>query len=211
MAANEALRFSCVASFEAAHFLFSLKVRGENKKKERIREMDETSYFIGVFVVAIICGMISKGIASSRGMEGGFWWGFFLSVIGIIVVAVRPNDGPKPSTKSSNVTHVLYCNKCNLIYTSGENCGNCNSPLFETTILLSDWMKYSADKKRELKEAFSKGQYYFDRNRHLEKSASTTTVASSGADEIRKYKELLDGGIITQEEFDAKKKQLLGL
>ena len=33
----------------------------------------------------------------------------------------------------------------------------------------------------------------------------------SGADEIKKYKELLDQGIITQEEFDAKKKQLLGL
>lgn len=33
----------------------------------------------------------------------------------------------------------------------------------------------------------------------------------SDADELKKYKELLDSGIITQEEFDAKKKQLLGL
>ena len=33
----------------------------------------------------------------------------------------------------------------------------------------------------------------------------------SNADELRKYKDLLDNGIITQEEFDAKKKQLLGL
>ena len=33
----------------------------------------------------------------------------------------------------------------------------------------------------------------------------------SPADEIRKYKGLLDDGIITQEEFEAKKKQLLGL
>ena len=30
-------------------------------------------------------------------------------------------------------------------------------------------------------------------------------------DELKEYKELLDEGIITQEEFDAKKKQLLGL
>jgi len=46
------------------------------------------------------------------------------------------------------------------------------------------------------------------------KAASATPVnpiASSNADEIKKYKELLDSGIITQEEFDAKKKQLLGL
>jgi hypothetical protein len=33
----------------------------------------------------------------------------------------------------------------------------------------------------------------------------------SCADELKKFKELLDIGIITQEEFDAKKKQLLGL
>ena len=33
----------------------------------------------------------------------------------------------------------------------------------------------------------------------------------NNADELKKYKELLDSGIITQEEFDAKKKQLLGL
>lgn len=34
---------------------------------------------------------------------------------------------------------------------------------------------------------------------------------ASAADELAKYKQLLDTGIITQEEFDAKKKQLLGL
>ena len=37
-------------------------------------------------------------------------------------------------------------------------------------------------------------------------------VSSGGnADELRKYKDLLDAGVITQEEFNAKKKQLLGL
>ena len=36
-------------------------------------------------------------------------------------------------------------------------------------------------------------------------------VNQSNADELKKYKELLDMGVITQEEFDAKKKQLLGL
>lgn len=33
----------------------------------------------------------------------------------------------------------------------------------------------------------------------------------SAADEIKKFKELLDSGVISQEEFDVKKKQLLGL
>ena len=46
-------------------------------------------------------------------------------------------------------------------------------------------------------------------------SAATTGIKQeilpSNADELKKYKDLLDSGIITQEEFDAKKKQLLGL
>lgn len=48
-----------------------------------------------------------------------------------------------------------------------------------------------------------------------EKNESMSTikqgVAQSSADEIAKFKALLDAGAITQEEFDAKKKQLLGL
>lgn len=36
-------------------------------------------------------------------------------------------------------------------------------------------------------------------------------VVGSSANDIKEYKELLDSGVITQEEFDAKKKQLLGL
>ena len=43
------------------------------------------------------------------------------------------------------------------------------------------------------------------------KQEKPVLVSNSNADELKKYKELLDSGIITQEEFDAKKKQLLGL
>lgn len=42
-------------------------------------------------------------------------------------------------------------------------------------------------------------------------SNPTIVKQESGADEILKYKQLLDEGILTQEEFDAKKKQILGI
>ena len=42
-------------------------------------------------------------------------------------------------------------------------------------------------------------------------STNKGNTTPSPADEILKYKELMDQGIITQEEFEAKKKQLLGL
>ena len=54
----------------------------------------------------------------------------------------------------------------------------------------------------------------------VKKEASETTskdtneaaiAETSNVDELKKYKDLLDSGVITQEEFDTKKKQLLGL
>lgn len=41
--------------------------------------------------------------------------------------------------------------------------------------------------------------------------ATVVMQQTSAADEIIKFKQLLDSGVISQEEFDAKKKQLLGL
>ncbi len=45
----------------------------------------------------------------------------------------------------------------------------------------------------------------------VEKAPNITVTPKSNADELEKYSELLSKGVITQEEFDAKKKQLLGL
>lgn len=43
------------------------------------------------------------------------------------------------------------------------------------------------------------------------KNTATVIQQTSAADELKKFKELMDSGIITQEEFEAKKKELLGL
>ncbi len=50
-----------------------------------------------------------------------------------------------------------------------------------------------------------------DRQKEKSQNAGTTIVQNSDeADKLKKHKDLLDSGVITQEEFDAKKKQLLG-
>ena len=79
----------------------------------------------------------------------------------------------------------------------------------ETTVLFSDWTTYDDEKKENLKKAFSKGQYSI-------KSVSVpvkqvVVQQNNAADELKKFKELLDMGAITQEEYDAKKKQILDL
>ncbi len=51
-----------------------------------------------------------------------------------------------------------------------------------------------------------------ERQQERDNATATANVPKSDeADQLKKYKDLLDSGVITQEEFDAKKKQLLGL
>jgi Zn finger protein HypA/HybF involved in hydrogenase expression len=55
-------------------------------------------------------------------------------------------------------------------------------------------------------QVFSKEEWEID-----QKKRNNDDSVISSADELKMFKELLDIGVITQEEFDAKKKQLLGL
>lgn len=48
-----------------------------------------------------------------------------------------------------------------------------------------------------------------ERQKKNEQAGNSPAV--SNAEELKKFKELLDSGVISQQEFDAKKKQLLGL
>ena len=50
------------------------------------------SLLIGLIIWRIILGLVSRRVMKNRGGKGGFWWGFFLGVIGIIVEAVRPKE-----------------------------------------------------------------------------------------------------------------------
>ena len=73
----------------------------------------------------------------------------------------------------------------------------------ENTVMINK--KYNATARR-IKEYIE--QKIMERNQSPE---IVVTQQSSTADEIAKFKSLLDQGVITQDEFDAKKKQLLGL
>lgn len=57
-------------------------------------------------------------------------------------------------------------------------------------------------------------QLLIERQNNKKEATAVTHVTQqtqSSADELKKYKDLLDSGVISQEEFDAKKKQLLDL
>ncbi len=62
---------------------------------------------------------------------------------------------------------------------------------------------------KQIKEGIEKGKLSVKNNT----STDTTSSASSSslADELMKLKQLMDAGVITQEEFDSQKKRLLNL
>ena len=62
------------------------------------------------------------------------------------------------------------------------------------------------DIRAELNKLMSERQ-----NKKAENTIVQNVVQNSNADELKKFKDLLDAGVITQEEFDAKKNQILGL
>ena len=64
--------------------------------------------------------------------------------------------------------------------------------------------------KRSLNDEVSSAKSFIENQMIKSKQASRTVVNTlSPADELRKFKQLLDDGIINQAEFDEKKKQLL--
>ena len=159
--------------------------------------MDE-EYMIAYFVVGliscIIFGCITRAINTNKGYEGGFAWGFWLGVIGIIVVACRADNRHYYDESEENSALSAYAKEVSerrIMDDGGWKCSRCGriNASYSTSCACGITMKESKNwgtKKIEV-------------------------AVHSQADEIKKYKELLDSGAITQEEYDAKKKQLLGL
>lgn len=91
----------------------------------------------------------------------------------------------------AKITQLIYMNDGLQIYSEAKSYSVSTNDVF---------------KIREIIE-FLNGQNAFKER----KKQSTQKSKVSEADEIMKFKKLLDDGVITQEEFDAKKKQILGL
>lgn len=109
----------------------------------------------------------------------------------------------------------------NLVFTTTEGAGrliqanNLAQATDVNRIMFCSGMFSYATANDYVKNLYLEVKKVFDeyKAKESESAVGNTAVVQevSAADEIKKFKDLLDSGIITQEEFDAKKKQLLGL
>ena len=189
--------------------------------------MSWTEYFwillIATIVNGIIWGAVTYSIADKRGYYGGkwFWLGFFLAWIGVIIAATRPqNDGFAANYRASNIgssdSEVLsrggwkcICGRVNYAYVGTCACGRTKAGVNRE--------KAELQKRKEEQAAVARQQLIAEKEpaKSIETSAGGQSEAgpaqTSGYAELRELKSLLDDGIITQTEFDKKKREIIGI
>ena len=86
---------------------------------------------IGFLLYDLIFGIITSHVAHSKGYDHGFAWGFFLGIIGLLVVGFKPNI---------NESHSLYeYNKKHPSYNSRNNTEQL-SPIRSSNTLSGEWI-----------------------------------------------------------------------
>lgn len=185
-------------------------------------------------VDALIFGFACSIVERNKGYddsEAWFIWGTLFGFVALIVVCAKPAKVEKeanispyipyisnagiPEVTYTDVPRVFYCPNCNSTYNSAWMsrliCPDCKLPLIETTFLSEKWQQFSEERKKELRQRMREGHGLLGEVEIIPEETVDAAPAFSPADEIKKYKELLDMGAITQDEFDAKKRQLLNL
>ena len=163
--------------------------------------MEILAYIIGFIIGGFIWGAIVQATIERKNIEEDwFWWGFFFGPIAFLVASTQPQndtynymdsdfltkkkDAYKTETKAANGFSHWECKKCGRI--NYPYVGTCACGATNTVKILA---------KKEL----------------TSNTTPNNKFAFSPADEIAKYKRLLDEGAITEEEYNAKKKKLLDL
>lgn len=167
---------------------------------------------IGIGLYILCCIGINRGWDYGGGPA--IIWGFIISVIALAIIVVGFD------LKSSEITvtdkriygKASFGKRVDLPIDSVSAVGTSMFHGIAVTTA-SGAIKFSnIVNSDEIHKAVS--DLLIERQNKAPVTATTTIkqeIPQSNADELKKYKELLDSGIITQEEFDAKKKQLLGL
>lgn len=153
-------------------------------------------YLIGLIVQGIIWGVATNKVIENKGYsENWFWWGFFFGFLALIVACTKPQAQYYNSSSSSSslfaasAEEKMKIQQQSLLEQGGWKCNKCGNvnPSYTGTCNCGNLKASNQTKEKEDKRETANFQ------------------------KMKSYKDLLDSGVITQEEFDAKKEQLLGL
>lgn len=175
-----------------------------------------------VYILISVAVSIGFGIATNKIIENKgyydnwFWWGFFFGWIALIVALTKP-EAPHYSNPSGEYYETYFsanskdydyekqllasggwkcaCGRVNAGYVSSCSCGKSKNQL------QLEKLKKDNEIKKQIKEKET-----IEEKKQAEAMDELGKIAA-----IKEYKKLLDDGVISQAEFDAKKKQLLDM
>ena len=144
-------------------------------------------YLLAAIFNGVIWGLVCKAIISVKGYDESkqksyFWVGFFIGIIGVIIAAVNPQNTAATAKETSK-------SKSDNKYEGKWKCSYCGYVNFNVS------SECACGKTRRESE---------NHLRYLSQSSKTDNL-----DALKKLKELLDTGAITQDEFDLMKSNLL--
>lgn len=193
-------------SFEASNIGEKLQIDKKNKLLRRIIKENNGEIVDTFYDFSMIKGyeIIEDGaLVTKGGLGSAIAGGILFGEVGAIVGATTG----KKTTKEVCQSLELY------IYTEYPLDSTIKIPYIKEETRIGSFaykkIKSGFDKDFALIRYICDGEEPND-NQLTNQSVNMQSTLSV-ADEIKKFKELLDMGAITQEEFDAKKKQLLGL
>ena len=195
-------------------------------------------YIIGMLISGVICGFVTKYIANSKGYEGGFAWGFWLGIIGILVVGFRPNQeqpqvayhsryGSSDYRMSSSSENNSYrprsvankgwtCTCGSHNPSSMDYCMSCRKTREEATEEKIECKHCGANNKKSNIICFACGKPVDGSEPVIEKNKDEEVVAKEKITEPTDYTEILnkiallhEQGILTDDEFTQKKADIL--
>lgn len=188
--------------------------------------------FIPFVINGLIWGFVTRSVIWNKGYDADwFWWGFFFGLLAFAIAVAREDccrSEVPPSIIKSDSSGRAYnsypsymvssayggpqvqeeplgpgdwrcsCGRANHSYVFTCACGKSKSDL-----LKADAQPEAAEKAEPASMTEAEDSRIAEENPRIAEEERTVAL-------IRKYKELLDCGAITQGEFDEKKKQLLG-
>ncbi len=165
----------------------------------------EIGILIAYVILGVIWGFAVNAVVQNKGYdENWFWWGFFFGFIALIVALTKP-DNHNYTVYPSSLSPVGYDSEKERILRQGGwkcTCGRVNASYTS----LCACGKTKGDVLSRMKPAVN-----VPAPAPAEGESSMSAIA--GEEEIvrllKEYKELLDAGAITEEEFQNKKRQLL--
>lgn len=181
-------------------------------------------------VMATIFGAITRYVADSKGYDGGFWWGFFLGIIGLLVVGFRPDQTAQPSAPTGSAywdnlqggsdtpstTHAMWrcvCGTANPVTLS--YCTRCRRTRSEANNGAREKCPHCGAMNRSGNDTcFACGKPIHGDEQPVQETQPTRDAMPTQAQRqamtlLESLGALHDQGILTDEEFTEKKKQIL--